>query len=51
MSEHPYQTFLSDALPATTAHRAWAPGDAPLPAAERGHRARFGVYFYSEREE
>ena len=26
-------------------------GDAPLPAAERGHRARFGVYFYSEREE
>jgi len=20
------------------------------PAAERGHRARFGVYFYSERE-
>jgi hypothetical protein len=26
-------------------------GDAPLPAAQRGHRARFGVYFYSEREE
>jgi hypothetical protein len=26
-------------------------GDAPLPAAERGHRARFGVYFYSERED
>ncbi|HRD98694.1 MAG TPA: hypothetical protein PLA97_20110, partial [Rubrivivax sp.] len=26
-------------------------GDAPLPPAERGHRARFGVYFYSEREE
>ncbi len=25
--------------------------DAPLPAAERGHRARFGVYFYSERED
>jgi hypothetical protein len=26
-------------------------GDAPLPAAERRHRARFGVYFYSERED
>ena len=26
-------------------------GDAGLPAAQRGHRARFGVYFYSEREE
>ena len=25
--------------------------DAPLPAAERRHRARFGVYFYSERED
>ena len=26
-------------------------GDAELPAPERQHRARFGVYFYSEREE
>jgi hypothetical protein len=26
-------------------------GDAALPATERAHRARFGVYFYSEREE
>lgn len=25
--------------------------DAALPAAERGHRARFGVYFYSDRED
>ncbi|MDP1900740.1 MAG: DUF6502 family protein [Rubrivivax sp.] len=26
-------------------------GDAALPAAQRGHRARFGVYCYSERED
>ncbi len=39
MTEHPYQTFLRNALPATAAHRAWSPGDAPLPALYLSHGA------------
>ncbi len=39
MTEHPYQTFRREALPATASQRAWAPDDGALPALYLGHGA------------
>lgn len=46
--EAAFQAVMSEAQTRFDADAATA--NAQTPAAERGHRARFGVYFYSERE-
>ncbi len=38
-AEHPYATFLRDALPQVAQRRAWTPDDGPLPALYLGHGA------------
>ncbi len=37
--QHPFDTFLRSALPASAAQRAWIPDDGPLPALYLGHGA------------
>jgi 4,5-DOPA dioxygenase extradiol len=39
VSEHPYQAFLREAMPATTAHQRWTPDDGILPALYLSHGA------------
>jgi 4,5-DOPA dioxygenase extradiol len=39
VAEHPYQTFLREALPASRGHHAWTDADGPLPTLYLGHGA------------